>query len=177
MLFKVTQRDIFEDNPELAYNEVFSSLASKDLKYVFLAYDYLSPLRQMPIEQRKEKAAMDAGHAMEADGKRLNRRARDIVAGNKLKVQKAIEEFNTIQYDSDRELALSVASQIKQLQVFFSKEQKSAAELEKAMKMIKDMPEIVKKQKELEEVLKLREEVEAVEVKLSTIDQYHNKQE
>ena len=175
MLFKVTSNDIFEDNPELKSNTILSQCSSKDLKYVFLTYDYESPLRKMPMDKRKEKACIDAGHNLDSDGKRLNVRARQIMEGKKKVVNDAIEEFNRLQYDSDREFAIALRNQVTQFKDFFNKENKNAQELKTAMAMIKDMPEIVKKLKEVEEILKLRDE-DAVEQEeeLSTIDEVNS---
>ena len=172
MLFKVVpNQSIFETNPEMEVIEAFMKCTERDMKYICLVYDYKSPLRQMPIIQRKEKAIIDAGYGMEKDMKRPNRRAREITGGKRRVVQEAIKEFLSIQHDDDKELALAVATQIHQFQVFLKQPDKTAVELEKAIKIIEKLPQIKKNQRELEEVLRLREEEELGNNRiLSTID-------
>lgn len=176
MLFKVEPNiDIFISNPELKSNNVFAACSSRDLKYIFLVYDYKSVLRQLPLEHRKQKAIIDAGFNMEKDHKRPDRRARDVLGGKKRNVNAAIAEFKVIQYDDDRALVNSVKEQIQQYQEFFNRKDKSAVELEKAIKFIDALPSIKERQKELEIVLKLRDEDEAkTQRELSTIDEIND---
>jgi len=150
MLFKITSNDIFKDNPELMSIPEYAACSSRDLKYVFYCYDYKSPLRQLPIEDRKRKAVVMAGFKMETRSDLTrpipDRNARKIIADGIPKVRKAIEMFKDSQYDEDLETYLAVKEQIRQYKDFLNKQDKDARELKDSaviLKLLKDSIDLV----------------------------------
>lgn len=102
MLFKVTDRDIREDNDGIDAIPAFRPLTSKQLKYIFLTYDFDTPLKQLSLQDRKEQAAEMAGYSRE-DAKRMGKTARSLMSGKVKAVEEAIPVFKSLLRDLDRE--------------------------------------------------------------------------
>lgn len=171
MLFKVTKEDIFKDNPELLAVEAFAKCTDRQLKYVFLTYDYKSPLRMMEINARKEKALKMAGYKMEKDGSRLDRNARKVLSGNVVNINTAIKEFMEVQRDVDREALLAIESQVEQIVQLAAKKNKELKELEMSVKLIKELPRLAETKKELIKILDIRDTAQVEEEDTSTVQE------
>lgn len=178
MLFKVTEKnDVFADNPELESIDAFRSCTSRQLKYVFYAYDYKSPLRQMPLQERLEKAARLAGYKTEKDRPILDKNGRSVVAGGVPRVNAAVRAFKEVQYDQDKETLLGIEEQMRQITELANKKDKEPKELELSVKISQNLTQLAKVKKELIEILDMRDEVVATveedtiqEAQLSTLD-------
>jgi hypothetical protein len=180
MLFKISKKPLIEENPELKAIPEFADLSDRQLRYIFLVYDYKTPLRQMPLEKRKEEAAKTVGYKYEADGKRLDRNARNLIAGKVVSVENAIIKFLNIQRDEDRESLMAIDSQITQIKDFIKKPGKEAGELEKSVKLAKELPALYEVRNQLKAILNLREEEkeqqpEEFKRELSAIDKFNLK--
>lgn len=176
MTYKVTDNDIFEDNPELKSIEEYKTCTSRQLKYVFLAFDYKGPYRRLPAVDRKRHAAIQAGYKTEKDSTRLDMNARNVVNGNVAAVARATQYFLSTQYDEDRETLAAIKNLIADIKTLCNKKDKSVQEMEKVVKLAKDLPGLEKTKKELQEIFNMRETHETEEtikedVQLSTLDE------
>ena len=107
MLFKVTKRPVREDNPELLAVQEFEPLQDRELKWVFLVYDFKTVYRQLSLPDRKEQAAEQVGYKRESV-KRMDKSARNIIIPslqekNLPHIAPAIAAFKAMQRDLDRE--------------------------------------------------------------------------
>ena len=102
MLYKITDKDIREDNDNIDATPAFVPLKSKQLKYIFLVYDFDTPLKQLSLKDRKEQAAENAGYKRE-NAKRMDKNARDLMNSKIKAVEAAIPVFKGQLVDLDRE--------------------------------------------------------------------------
>jgi hypothetical protein len=159
MLFKViSNKDIFELNPELKAIAEFEPLTARQLTYVILSTDYKSPFRKLAPADKKFRAALESGYKMEKDGKRLDMNGRNITSGKNDKVEKAIKKYRIIQKDEDYETILGLSKLIGDIREFNNAPSKSPQEIEKAIKFSKDLPALIKAKREIEETLEMRED-------------------
>ncbi len=159
MLFRVSQNPIREDNPEVDAVPEFVKCSDKELRYVFLVYDYESPLRKMEKTALKEKAATMSGYKLEKGGARFDKNARTVLSGKNTKVETAIKVFLSLQRNFDKEVLLSYESELEQF-VARSKEPKTTDSAWRISLLIaKELPMLLKNRKELLELLEMRNDV------------------
>jgi hypothetical protein len=157
MIYKIRYNaDIFDDNPGLRAVEKFARLESVAMKFVCLVCDpsFDNPIRTQPERERREKAARLAGYPLEADGKRLNKNAREAIAGNKSWIEEAIAEFKSLHYDENQDLLESLNVQINEIRDFL-KEKKGSdpKKLKAALELGAKLPELVKAKQDIESLL------------------------
>jgi hypothetical protein len=164
MLYKLIHgQDVFVLNPALLAIEEFAALTDRQMRYVILATDYKSPMRKLKSEDKKFRAALEAGYKLEKDGKRLDMNGRNICAGKNEKTERAIKKYKILQQDEDYETILGLSRLISDIRDFNTASNKSATEIEKAIKFSKDLPTLIKAKREIEDILEMREdEVSAV---------------
>jgi hypothetical protein len=167
MIYKIHwEKNIFEENPGLLAVEKFAKLEDRHMRFVCLVCDpsYDNPVRTLPEKQRREKAAILVGYPLE-DGKRLNRNARDLVAGNKSTVEAAIEEFKNLHFDEKQDTLETTKSLIETNKNYIkevnnTKEDKKGKDygkdLERANKFQKELPALIEAQQKIEELLKIQ---------------------
>ena len=107
MLFNVTQRPVREDNPELLAIKEFEPLSDRELKWIFLVYDFKNPYRQLSLPDRKEQVCEQVGYKRES-AKRMDKSARNIMLPklqekNLPHIAPAIAVFKKMQRDLDLE--------------------------------------------------------------------------
>ena len=107
MLFLVTKNDVRADNPELLAIQEFMPLSDRELKFIFLVYDFKTPYRQLSLPDRKEQSAEQVGYKRESP-KRMDKSARNIMLPqlqekNLPHIAPAIAAFKHMQRDLDRE--------------------------------------------------------------------------
>lgn len=182
MLFKVTKNDIFQDNPELSMLGDLVNLTDRQMKYICFVYDYESPFRKLPLDERKERAADLVGYKYEKGGKRFDVNARNLLNGKVAGVEKAIPFFLSLQKDSDAALLNAVESQIQQIVAFAVQPDKKSADIEKGIKFVKELPALRKTLNELKAIVepidddnKLTSEGEEEVKVLSTLDKLNIK--
>lgn len=159
MLYKVVAgKDVFELNPELNAIEEFEPLTSRQMVYVILSTDYKSPMRKLKADEKKKRAALEAGYKMEKDGKRLDMNGRSVTTGKNDKVERAIKKYKILQKDEDFETILGLSRLINDIREFNVAPNKSATEIEKAIKFSKDLPTLLKAKREIEDILEMRED-------------------
>lgn len=177
MIFKADKnKDFFEQNPEAKALEFLSACSSREAKWICLTYDYHTPLRNIPLEQRKDVAAKMAGFLIERETGRLDKNARNVITGKIEKVNLAMKEFMEIQYDEEQDMLLAYKEQISQAIELMKKKNKNEKEWSLSDKVVKSLPVLLLAKKELEKSLGLREEKSdsvSENQPLSTLDMFH----
>ncbi len=158
MLFKVTDRDIREDNPGIEAIPEFKQLSDRNLKYIFLVYDYDTPYKQLPIDKRKERIGHRVGFRLEADGKRFDKNARGIMENKAPRMKEATRAFMDLLYDSDKETFQAVCDLITNIRDFIRQISSSAGEYQKKVAMAEKLPRLEETKKSLAQILNIREE-------------------
>lgn len=183
MLFKVTSRDIREDNDNIDAVPEFEVCTSRELKYVFLTHDYDTPLAQLALEERRARAAEMAGYHTEGGGKRLDKTGRKLLNGGYPHVEAAIERFRQIRRDLDREVLESYDIQLEQFIRKAAEPKTENRDWDLAIKINEKLPKLLEQRKALLDLLNLRgdfkeEATNDVEEKLqlSTIDQVNQEE-
>lgn len=110
------KKDFFEMNPGALAIPEFSVLSSNQMFAVTLIADrdFDSPLRTLSEKDRREKAVLIAGYKREADGKRPDKNARNIIDGKVASVEEALKKYYEIQYDEEKAMLSSLNAQIKE---------------------------------------------------------------
>lgn len=153
MILKVIDNSsVFEDNPELKSVPQFMAIKEKEMRYIILAYGYGQVTRQLQGEERRIKSAKLAGLTDKKGS--INPHAKKIIAGKYQPVQDAIDFFleYDLHKDDDMEDYEAYKKQLAHYRVFLRKEDKSAAEIEKSLKILKEMPDLKKKLIELKKI-------------------------
>jgi hypothetical protein len=165
MLYKIHwQRDVFEDNPGLLAVEEFTKLEDKQMKYIILVCDpsHDNPVRTLPEKQKKEKAIILAGYPLE-DGKRPNKNARSIIAGEKPTIEVAIAKFRELHYDEKQDTLETTKaliernkSFIKEVNVGKTNDKDAGKNLVMANKFQKELPELIEAYQKIESLLNVQ---------------------
>ena len=160
MLYIVSKNDIREDNPFIDAVPQFEVCSSRELKYIFLTYDYKSPYKGLSHKDRQQRAAVAAGFKKEKGRSILDRNARKTINGEIPKVQAAIIEFAEMQYDLDEEILEAINVQIEQYLEQIKKLPEGKAEWDLRIKLNKALKDLVKDRHDIREILGKREEDE-----------------
>jgi hypothetical protein len=148
MHFKVTDNNLFKDNPELLSIPEFKPFQGKEkvLKWVFFVYDYVSPYRRLPINKRKE---LVANKLLYSENKRtkFDRYVDEVLAGGIGEVQQAIG------MDALDEAVRDIKYQLRSPSASLTQ----AANKSKLVKALREMEE---ERKKLREIFDFREEYE-----------------
>lgn len=181
MHFKITDKPLIEDNPELATFLPLVAITDRQLRYVLFAFDYESPFRKFPREQWKERAALHVGYKLEKDGRRLDKNGRDTVSMKSEALANAVVCFMGLQYDEDKELLQAYSEQLRQYTELLKKTDKDDKEEERALKVMEKMPALKAKKEELKAAIdtfayQLEGEMEEIE-NISTLDRVNIEQQ
>jgi len=180
MLYRLTQKDVREDNDNIDIVPEFADLSSRELKFICLVYDYETPLWQLNLEDRTEKAAEMAGYKRES-AKRMDKDARAVMGGKIKRVEAAIPVFRSMQRDIDRETLMAFDSQIEQFIAKTSEKKVENKDWDVAMKILKELPKLLAMRKEIKDMLTLRVDLDPTlgveknteDDDLSTLDKYN----
>ena len=156
MIYKVTQKDIRETNDNIDAIAAFAVCTSRELKYVFLTYDFDTPFRQLNFEDRRLKAALEAGYRMEKTRDYPDKTTRKVLNGGYPKVEDAIMAFKGLRRDVDRETLDSYNTQLEQFIEYSKQPKESHKDWEVAMKINKGIFELLKLRNEIIETWDLR---------------------
>jgi len=175
MLYRITDKPIFETNPELSQIPEFASVADKILKWIFIVYDWEGPYRKLPPKKRREIAA----HKMLfSDNKRtkFDKYVYKMLDGDIPEVNMAIAAFMETQYDEDRETIEALEEGIRDLRRMMGKEAKDFKDAKAKAELGKKIRELTEEKKKLEEIFQFRDGVTADEDDLdrseSVLDEY-----
>lgn len=175
-MFKITDKDIFEDNPALKAIPEFADKPSRSLKYVFLVYDFASPFKNMPINKRKEAVARDVGYKMERDKNgietRFDKNAREVLAGQNKAIEEIRVKFESLQDNRELRLAASINAQIDEWIDMMNNPAKDDKERDFIFKVMDKIDSFLLKRKKVLEILNLAEkEKESSGQPMSLLDQ------
>jgi hypothetical protein len=176
MLIKITENDVFKDNPELSVIPELKSLKSNELKFIALVYDYESIYRQHPMEDRKLRAAK-ALKMTTKDGT-YTTEGKKLAELHTKKYQTAVEAYQEMQFDADKESLQAYDEQMKQYRDFLSKKDKDSDELSLAPKIQTALIAASKQRRELLDALGVRvEDDDKEESDLSAIELYRKQKD
>lgn len=179
MIFKIEKgKTLLESNPEIQNFPRMANCSDRTLRWIFFVYDYETPFRKLPLEDRKEKAADVVGFKREPTG-RFDKNARNVIQLKLEGLSDTIAEFSMLQYDQEKDLIKGYETQIDDAIQLMKKENKSDKDWANLMKINKDLPGIIKTKKELELQVGYRTEETAQEdtgsEPLSALDMFHSK--
>ena len=138
MIFRLTQKDIREDNDNIDIVPEFAKCTSRELKYISLVYDYDTPLFQLLPDDRKEQAAEMAGYQRES-AKRMDKSARIVMNGERASVQAAVPVFKGMQRDLDKETLMAFDRQIQQFINKTGEDKKDNKDWDTSIKILKEL--------------------------------------
>jgi hypothetical protein len=160
MIYKLIHNiDIFESNPGLRAVEEFQKLTDKQMKFTILVVDpsYDNPVRTLQGKDKREKAALLAGYLREKDGKRLDKNARSVVAGEVLSIEKAIEKMKELVFDEKTDTLITTKELIEKNKSFIRdldpKSETYGKDLALANKFQKELPELIEAALKIESLL------------------------
>ena len=159
MLFKVDlDKSVKELNTSIDTIPEFQKISDRNLKYIFLVYDYDTPYKQLPIGQRKEKVALTVGFRLEKGRNIFDKNARDIMNGKNRPIERAIKAFKELIYDSDRETLQSIEDLINNIKDDIRNPGKNPKELKDKADLAQKLPVLSRTKKELAQILDVRDE-------------------
>jgi len=160
MLFLVTKAPVREDNQELLAISEFEPCSDRELKWVFLTYDYQTPYRQLSQNDRKEQAAEQVGYRRESV-KRMDKTARQLINPELQKkhlphIAPAIVAFNKMQRDLDREALQAYDQNLDDYMKKLKEPKNNKADWDLNIKISKTYKELVVGRKIIKDNLDLR---------------------
>ena len=162
MIFKVTAKSVREDNDSIDAIPEFRLINDTGLKAIFLYYDYDSPFSKVYVKDRWNKVFKALGYNGEADGLLAMQKA------HKKKWDIAIDTFNSLQVDVEKEMLQSYTEQLAQWIELMKKKDKSDKENDFCLKLTKEMGNLIRDKRELEKLISGRDvKVESPDVKRS----------
>lgn len=164
MVFTVTDKDFFKENPWAKGIKEFSTLSSMEMKYIALVYDIQSPLvkGRLPINDRKIKAIDIAGFEPTPKG-RPSKIVSDLMDVRTTAIANAIKRYKEIQFDEDMDTLEAYSEQLQEFKELLRKKGKEDKELDRALKIMKEYPGLVELKKTLAEKLSIKIEESFVE--------------
>lgn len=179
--FKLTENDVFEDNPELLSVPAFKALTSRQMRFVMLVDWYGSPLRLMKTDHRKLKAAYMCGYKSEKGSDKPDTITKNLINGKVALIEQGRREMREIQHDNEMDLKEALDTQIDEVINYFKKPNKTAPELEKAVTLMTKLPVILETKRKILELLNFREasivveDIKQEEVESSFLDEFMEK--
>lgn len=177
MLFKVDlKKTILETNPDIETIEEFVDVPDRTLKYLFLVYDYETPYKKLPLEQRKEKVALKVGFKLEKGRNIFDKNARDVMNGNNKKANIALKAFKELIYDSDKETLKSIDDLMSNIREEIRTPGRNAADMKNKAALAKELTSLASTRKQLAQILEIQdisveeEDEESSDNKVSTLE-------
>ncbi len=156
MHFKISEKDIREDNNSIDSIPEFRPLEDMALKAIFLYYDYDSPFSQTYQKSRWDKIFKTLG---KEDGLTAMQKK------YKKKWDAAVEMFNSLQVDVEKDMLVSYNDLLASWIELMKKKDKSDKENDFCLKLTKEMQNIIRDKRELEKLIHKRDTPVAPEVK------------
>lgn len=158
-LFNISNKGFFEDNPEARSIPSFLKAGEDAMKYICLFYGYNSPFRLVPVEERKAKVISICDIEKTPTG-RPGKLEKALLAMTNGDLRKAVEDFQDIQFDEDRDTHQAYLSYLKQCKDLLRKVDKDPKERDQAFKTAKEFNTTVENEKSLREILEIRNQEE-----------------
>jgi transcription elongation factor GreA-like protein len=156
MLYRVTDKPVFEEHPELSQVPEFADLQDKILKWIFLVYDYEGPYRKIPTDKRREIVAVK-NLFTENRRTKFDKYVTSMLKGDIGSVNMGIAAFREQQYDEDRETLEALKECIRDLRNMMKKEAKDFKDAKAKAELAKKLREMAEEQKKLEELFQFRD--------------------
>ena len=164
MIFKISDKDFFRDNSEALLFPEFKKVGSPAMKYIILVYGYDSPLREMPIDDRKTRAAELAGVQKFSEKDKTMQSYNDLIEVRKPNVRDAITTFQSLQFDFDKDLLLAYEDQLTEFKALMRNKDKSDKQLDQALKVSDKILKLIDVRNEIIKKLSLRSGEDSVEI-------------
>lgn len=161
MLFKVEpNKDVFSLNPQAKAIEEFSHMTSKMFTCLILYADYKSPLRQKPPADRFRLAAIQAGYKVDSHHQtQLEKRARELFAGDNVYWEAGLKKYMEIQHDEDREYLSMIDQQIENIRSMLKTATDDEAQIKKRNEILSGLPGLIETKRKLSRILDMEEEI------------------
>jgi hypothetical protein len=177
MLVKIDKvKSIFETNEWLKNYEEFACLNEKEMRYVAWYADTKGPFTRHTGAEKKRLCALDAGWVpQDTHDKTLQPRAREVMNGENVKVNVAIEKYKSLcPGDENRDLLMLFTEQIENIKEAVRSKPTDPNELKKVNDLLLSLPELNKSRRELARSVGLEDELGKIEEEVkknrSTID-------
>jgi hypothetical protein len=159
MLYRVTEKKMLEEHPEISQISELAALPDKIMKWIFLVYDWEGPYRKIPIEKRREIVAVK-NLFTENRRTKFDKYVEKVLKGDVSEVNQGIAAFQEQQYDEDREILESLKECIRDLRKMMSKDAKDFKDAKAKAELAKKLREMAEEQKKLEELFQFRDGVD-----------------
>lgn len=156
MIFRLSDKEFFKDNPEAKSIKQFLDLGDQGMKYMCLVYGYNSPLRKMEMIDRKHKAVANCGFKPTPKG-RPSKLQTDLMEMRSSIVKKAYTEYMELQFDADRDLLSAYDEQINEFKCLMRNREKSDKQLDQALKIAEKLPKLLETRKQIQDILEVRD--------------------
>lgn len=139
--------------------EEFKNLTDKMFRCLVLFADYKSPFRQKPKEDRFKLAALEAGYSIDSHHQnQLEKRARELIAGDNKYWNAAYKRYMEMQHDEDREVLSMVDQQIDNIRKMLQTPTEDEKLLQTRSKLLGDLPGLIETKRNLSRIMGKEEE-------------------
>lgn len=159
MLFKISKEDFFTDNPEAEVIPQFVEVGDQAMKYICLVYGYNSPYRLLSMEVKRRKA-LEVAKVYKTPQGRPSKLEKSLVDPTSKEIIAAIAEYQSIQFDEDRDTHEAYKEFVSQSKELLRKKDKDPKEMDQALKIHKEFTTLVENEKKLREILEIRSQEE-----------------
>jgi hypothetical protein len=171
MNLRITDKPMIEENPLLGGIPEVAQLQDKVIRYIVLVYDYDSPYKKFPLDERKRRVAERVGFLKEKDGKRFDKNYREILNDNNDRVLKGIAAFKETMFDEDKEMLASLRGLIHNIRSEIATPSSDVAILEKKAKLAAMLPNLAKNKQELVKILEITDEIQPQQAEEQQVDE------
>ena len=175
MLYRVNDKPILEEHPEISQIPELAGLADKVLKWIFMVYDWEGPYRKLPLAKRREIAA---NKMLYTPNRKTNfdKYVTKLLKGEVAEVNHGIAAFNEQQYDEDRETLEDLKEGIRDIRKLMRTEAKTFKDGKDKADLAKKLREMAEEKKVIEEIFDIRDGISSdedyFEKSASVLDEY-----
>jgi hypothetical protein len=173
MLFKISEKDIREDNNNIDTVPEFINTEGRLIKYALLMYDFESHLRKLPHDARIIKALDHTKEYGKKEDGTWEKEAQKIIDGKNPHLERLKRAIRNLYPEKslEQDLLESYDLQIKAWSTLLGKATKTKDESDMAFDVAERLPKFMANRKQLQVIVGEREPDEAKEVvSMSTID-------
>lgn len=157
---EMTQAEFTRLTAKLLEIEEFKNLTDKMFRCLVLFADYKSPFRLKPREDRFKLAALEAGYSIDSHHQnQLEKRARELIAGDNKYWNEALKKYMSMQHDEDREVLEMVDQQIDNIRSMVKTPTEDEAQILKRNKILADLPGLIETKRKLSRIMGKEEEL------------------
>lgn len=157
---EMTQAEFTRLTAKLLEIQEFKNLTDKMFRCLVLFADYKSPFRLKPREDRFKLAALEAGYSIDSHHQnQLEKRARELIAGDNKYWNEALKKYMSMQHDEDREVLEMVDQQIDNIRNMLKTPTDDEAQITKRNKILSDLPALIETKRKLSRIMGKEEEI------------------